>query len=62
MWKDPIVEEIHAIRRQIAKECGHDLHRVFALLKEGEAEHPERVVTKEQVIRKRRPKAKALSQ
>jgi hypothetical protein len=27
--KDPIVEEIHAIRRQIAKECGYDMHRLL---------------------------------
>jgi hypothetical protein len=27
--KDPIVEEVHAIRRQIAQECGYDMHNFF---------------------------------
>jgi hypothetical protein len=26
MWKDPIVEEIHQIREQIAQQHGNDLH------------------------------------
>lgn len=28
MWKDPIVEEIHQIREQIAREHGNDLHAI----------------------------------
>ena len=30
MWKDPIVEEIHEIRRQIAAEQGNDMQRIGA--------------------------------
>lgn len=27
--KDPIVEEVRAIRRRIAEECDYDLHKLF---------------------------------
>jgi len=29
MWKDPIVEEIHKIREQIAREYDYDLNRIL---------------------------------
>ena len=32
MWKDPIVEEIHAIRTQIAIECNNDLGQIVERL------------------------------
>lgn len=34
--KDPIAEEIHQIRAQMAKDCGYDMHRLFKMQ---EAEH-----------------------
>ena len=43
MWKDPIVEEIHAIRRQIAKECNYDLRQIVERLRKNEKEHGERL-------------------
>lgn len=38
IWTDPIVDEIHHIRQEIAKEAGNDLHtlvRGFKSLKSG---------------------------
>jgi hypothetical protein len=49
MWKDPIVEEIHAIREKIARECDYDIRKIMARLREKEKEHPERLVRKEQI-------------
>ena len=44
MWKDPIVEEIHAIRRQIAKECNYDLEQVVERLRKKEKNDKERLM------------------
>ncbi len=44
MWKDPIVEEIHAIRRQIAKECNYDLKQIVERLRKKEKKHKERLM------------------
>jgi hypothetical protein len=44
MWKDPIVEEIHAIREQIAQECNYDIKQIVARLRKHEKEHPDRLV------------------
>ena len=30
---DPIMEEIYSVRRKISEECGHDIHRLFELLR-----------------------------
>jgi hypothetical protein len=49
MWKDPIVEEIHAVREEIARECDYDIEKIVARLKEKEKENPERLVHKEQI-------------
>lgn len=43
MWKDPIVEELRAIRRQLAEEAGNDLHVICQRLREWERQHPERM-------------------
>ncbi len=43
MWKDPIVEEIHAVRRQIAKECNHDIRQIVERLREKEKRHKGRL-------------------
>jgi phage gp16-like protein len=34
MWKDPIVEEIHEIRRQLALDFGNDMQRIGAYFME----------------------------
>ena len=34
MFEDPIVEEVHAIRAQIAAECDHDFHKISERAKE----------------------------
>ena len=34
MTKDPIVEEVHAIREEISKEAGDDLDRILEAAKE----------------------------
>ncbi len=43
MWTDPIVEEVRAIRREIAAEVGNDLHRLCERAREWERQHPERI-------------------
>ena len=53
MWKDPIVEEIHAAREQIARACNYDLQTILIRLKQQEAEHPERLVRKEDLPKRR---------
>jgi len=51
MWKDPIVEEIHAIRARIARECDYDLARIMNLLRKNEAGHSEGIVRRQGVAR-----------
>ncbi len=60
MYVDPIVEEIHQIRAKLFAECNHDLDRYLARMKASEAEHPERLVTLEEV-RARAERSKASS-
>ena len=43
MWNDPIVEEIRAVRRQIAKECNHDIRQIVERLRRKEKRHKERL-------------------
>jgi len=52
MWKDPIVEEIHAIREQIARECDYDLGKIMARLRHNEALQPGLILTKEDLARR----------
>ena len=49
MLQDPVVEETHRVRREIAAQFDDDVHAFFKYLREREAEHPERVVTLEPV-------------
>ena len=49
MIDDPIVAEVHAARAKLMEECGNDFDKLFARLKEMEKQHPERVLTKEQL-------------
>ena len=41
MWKDPIVEEIHKIREEHAREHNFDLDAIFLSLKEEEKKDKE---------------------
>ena len=41
---DEFVEEIHAIRRQIAEECGHDIEKIGDYFMKLQQEHPEKLV------------------
>jgi len=52
MIRDPIVEEIHQIRKKIWDECGGDFAKWIERLKVREAEHPDRIVSLEE-FRKR---------
>ncbi len=45
MIRDPIVDEIHAIRDQIATECNHDVNQLFALYRRLEAASGAQTVT-----------------
>ena len=45
MWKDPIVEEIHATRKRISAECNYDFKQIVARLKKKEEAHKERLVS-----------------
>ena len=40
MPRDPIVEEVHQVRRKLLEECGGDLDRYFGRLKELAAAFP----------------------
>jgi hypothetical protein len=46
MWKDPIVEEIHNIREEIAREYDYNLNRIMDHLRKKEREHADRVIYK----------------
>jgi hypothetical protein len=47
-WEDPIVEEVRKVREQILEEAG-GLPEYFEILKKKETEHPEKLITKEQL-------------
>jgi len=46
MWKDPIVEEIHAIREQLAAEHGNDLHKIVAHVKAVQQEYGNKLISR----------------
>ena len=52
MIDDPIVREIHETRRRIMEECGGDVERLIAMLKAGDEQHKDRLVTMEEVQRR----------
>lgn len=54
--RDPIVEEVYEARAQIMEECGGDLNRLMDLIRAREAEHPELLVTLEEVRRRKSKK------
>ena len=49
---DPIVEEVRQVRARLWEQCGGDLKRFVAWLREQEAKHPERLVTLDEVRRR----------
>jgi hypothetical protein len=53
MWKDPIVEEIHAVREEIARRFNYDLGEIMAYFRKLQEAHPDRFVTKEELARRR---------
>ncbi len=46
MWKDPIVEEIRAIRLDIEAECDHNFDKIFARAIEAQKKLGNRLVSK----------------
>lgn len=48
VWEDPIVEEVRKAREQILEETG-GFAEYFEILKQKEAEHPEKLIIKEQL-------------
>ena len=44
-WTDPIVDEIHAIREEMAKEAGYDLRVLAARIQESQKRHGDKLVT-----------------
>jgi hypothetical protein len=52
MWKDPIVEEIHAIRREISRECGDDLAKIMDRLRSHEAMSSGPLIDKDELRRR----------
>ena len=53
MWKDPIVEEIHKIREEIAREYDYNLNRIMDHLRKKEMEHADRILYKKEMIANR---------
>ena len=47
MWKDPIVEELHRVREEIASQNNFDLDTLVNALQEQEKQHEDRVVSLE---------------
>ncbi|MBI2266489.1 MAG: hypothetical protein HYU64_15215 [Armatimonadetes bacterium] len=47
MWKDPIVEEIHKVREEIARECGYDPEKIFKRIQALEKKNSGRIAHKE---------------
>jgi hypothetical protein len=45
MWKDPIVEELHEIRRKLAKECHNDIGEIIAHLRKRSRDAGRKTVT-----------------
>ena len=46
MWTDPIVDEVHRIREEIAREAGYDLRKLVARLQKSQKQHGNRLVTR----------------
>ena len=51
MIKDPIVEEVLQAREKLWEKCGGDFDKWVQYLRACEKKHPERLVTKEEVLK-----------
>nr|QNO41312.1 hypothetical protein LBIJHIGM_00002 [Methanosarcinales archaeon ANME-2c ERB4] len=51
-WIDPIVEDVRTVRENLWEACGYDLDRLCEMLREGQASHSSRVVTKAELSRR----------
>ena len=49
MRADPILQEVHRMKDQFAREMGYDLDKMFEHLRANEQKHPERMVSAKQV-------------
>ena len=49
MPEEPVVEEIHRVRREISAEFADDVHAFFEYVRQREAKKPNQVVTLEPV-------------
>ena len=49
MNRDPIVEEVHRVREQMWEECGGNMDRLIEFLRAGEAQHRDRIISKEEL-------------
>jgi len=54
MYQDPIIEEIHAIRRQIEAECDGDFAKISQRAKQVEAQYQDRMVYDLEALRQGR--------
>ncbi len=57
MWKDPVVEEVREARQKILERFGGDLAKYCEHLRQEQAEHPERYVSKEELDAQRKTKS-----
>ena len=57
MWKDPVVEEVREARQKILERFGGDLAKYCDHLRQEQAEHPERYVSKEELDAQRKAKS-----
>jgi hypothetical protein len=46
MIRDAIVEKVRAVRRKLLDECGGDMKRYMAMLKEAEAQDRDRLISR----------------
>ena len=58
MWKDPVVEEVREARQNILERFGGDLAKYCDHLRQEQAEHPERYVSKAELDAQRKAKSK----
>ena len=54
MDRDPIVEEVHRVRERMWDDCGGSLDRLIEFMRAGEAEHRDRIISKEELDQLRR--------
>ena len=44
MQPDPILQEVHGMKDQLARQANYDLHTFCEMLRQASREHPERMV------------------